>query len=101
MDPNSPWTFLLVIGIVIAFFVGQHYVTRIVTVVLMSTGGRTVCGILLCAGGLIYGLTSNVAATGEYDNHWPVGGGVAAAGVLLLVINAVVMRAEQRDKSLR
>lgn len=95
MDPNSPWTAVLVIGIIIGFIVARRLMVQLLTALLATTGGRATCGVLLCVGGLIYGLTSQVAATGEYDNHWPVGGGLAAAGVLLLVIN-VVARAERR-----
>lgn len=95
MNPNSPWTVVLVIGIIIGFIVARRLVVQILAALLATTGGRTTCGVLLCVGGIIYGLTSQVTATGEYDNHWPVGGGLAAAGVLLLVINAVVTRADR------
>lgn len=95
MDPNSPWAVVLVIVIIIGFIAARRLVVQLLTALLATTGGRATCGVLLCVGGLIYGLTSQVAATGEYDNHWPVGGGLAAAGVLLLVINAVVARAER------
>jgi len=96
MDPNSPWVVVLVIGIIIGFIVARRLVVQLLATLLATTGGRATCGALLCVGGLIYGLTSQVTTTGEYDNHWPVGGGLAAAGALLLVINVVVARAERR-----
>ncbi len=96
MDPNSPWAVVLVIGLIIGFIVARRLVIQLFITLLATTGGRTICGILLCVGGLFYGLTSQMSATGTYDNHWPTGGGLAAAGVLLLVINVVIARAERR-----
>ena len=95
MNPNSPWAIVLVIGIIIGFIVARRLLVQLLSALLATTSGRAICGVLLCGGGLIYGLTSQVIATGEYDNRWPVGGGLAAAGALLLVINAVLTRAER------
>ena len=95
MDPNSPWVAVLVIGIIITFILARRFLVQLLISVLATTGGRTVCGMLLCGGGLIYGLTSQVNEDGEYITHWPVGGGLAAAGLLLLVIAVVLARAEK------
>jgi hypothetical protein len=95
MDPNSPWVAVLIIGGIIGLIVVRRLMVRLLSALLATMGGRTLCGVLLFVGGLIYGQTSQMTATGEYDNRWPVGGGLAAAGVLLLVINVLVARAER------